>query len=615
MNNRQHTLNITSLNLSNGSYLQEESVSYDVNIFLERRTFLGLPLVSVSDYQRHGFCQEKPLEIPYSFSLPNSKILKIYYEKLINREFLPSTISFKTIKAPDQTIMQHIFKQYESIVNIKFIEQDINPIVRIFYFKARHRVFESSCHLNNTDKFVKGKQQYRLETQENYLLFNQHFFKSCDQLFLSARKYKTMAHETGHLLGLNHGFDQPNLKPEQNLTSYSLMNYALEYDTSRQLYVLPTSPLPPDIIALQHWLGPNPSQGKGNTIYDLSHYVSQTEQPYLTISTFYDIDGIDLITTKNVNASHVEINLRAFTHSNLHRGFFVMPQEIENLQIGKHSCSITLNQLDNIIDIRAAQKSTLTVDPLHCGEDVIIGFKSSDQLILECLSTPPESWHLSTTTACQPTFLADEVIPCQSQTTLAFDEKNKLHFINFEFKQFNLNSTVRSENSFCNNENIHSDNNHYYFSKLISSLPKEFAVDFLKAISCGAMLGFITNLTTNSLKKYHYNDKQIALIMIAMQTMIIFMFGNPTSGCTSLLLNILGHYMNYHPAFTRYGSILGGEIARDLTYSGLTTLPLRFAGSCLSFFAVDKINILNSWSAKKKGNQVADLEAIHLHCS
>ena len=551
-----------------------------------------------------GVCQKKPLTIKYSFSLIQTDLLKIN-NILTKYNDNSEYISFNELRIKDKELTLDAFKQYEKIANVKFIENTTRPHLHIFNFQLNSLSSDQSCSMYNTDHFLKGMAinfyKYR------YLIFNDVYFKSCDLYKNIPRKQKTIFHEIGHgAFGLEHGFDMGYLMEHQIYTSYSVMNYDHEFDYATNRTIYPITPMPADFIALQQWLGNNPLHNIGDSLYDLADYVPKSFQQYSTIAAIYDLDGIDTIKTTNINASFVTINLQPYSRSSLEYGYVLLAGTMENLQTGKHNCSITLNSANNIVDLRLASTSSIMTNPNHCGSDVIVGFKKTDTILFKnILSTHFPDCKLILYKQCADVVFAGEFIPCQNKTSIVFDGNNRIDFIN---SQLTIPETLNGFS--CTNVNYSSSEevlSQDLIHKVVTQFSKDLTSNFLNSLLHGSLIGYAMNLTRQELKKQQYSEQQIAILMIALQSIIIYSSGSYFSSGTALLISSLCNYIGFTNENASTAGLIASEIASDLSFSGVIKAPVKSAGAYLGTQIGQQLSQFGFWaSAKKVYNYLAE---------
>ncbi len=192
---------------------------------------------------------------------------------------------------------------------------------------------------------------------------------------IGAYAFKTLIHELGHALGLNHMGDYENaLVPScyQDSHVYSIMSYfgadgpyynsdvaQANWTDSSGDVISPQTPMINDILAIQSIYGAETNTRIGNTVYGFNSNISGdmaeiydftvNENPVLAI---YDSGGIDTLDLSGFSTK-CRISLVAGTFSDCNRMTFNLSiaylSTIENAVGGAGNDTITGNEADNIL--------------------------------------------------------------------------------------------------------------------------------------------------------------------------------------------------------------------------------------------------------------------------
>ncbi|SER09963.1 Matrixin [Nitrosomonas sp. Nm51] len=114
--------------------------------------------------------------------------------------------------------------------------------------------------------------------------------------------FLTILHEIGHALGLNHPFDDPDFPVANNTVSSTIMSYAaIPGDQNSIFDYYPTTPMPLDILAIQHIYGANTDYQSGNNIFRYTDDEMYHE-------TILDTGGTDTISYTGSQAALIQLD-------------------------------------------------------------------------------------------------------------------------------------------------------------------------------------------------------------------------------------------------------------------------------------------------------------------
>ena len=197
-------------------------------------------------------------------------------------------------------------------------------------------------------------------TQEQY---QEKFFTT-----KSNEGYKTILHEIGHAIGLEHPHQGIKLPKHLDDVKYTVMSY--NDNSVDDIGIYPTTPMPLDILAIQHLYGPNTEWQKGNTSYTFKN-----EDP--EFKTIWDAGGdTDVFNLSNQHVA-ATVDLRPGHFSSIGKNFVGEPAKqniaiayktlIENVVGSRYNDKLLGNDRDN--DLWGGE-----------GNDTIHGGRGSDML-------------------------------------------------------------------------------------------------------------------------------------------------------------------------------------------------------------------------------------------
>jgi len=565
----------------------------------------------------------KPFNITYTFSPSAQEFLQLYhYLESVKFHLTHTCNDFYGINYLDhdkKAMMVTAFKTWEGYANIRFTEDNRNPLLAIYVY-------------NPAAGYGQARHTNAVTTYSNSIIemggigFNQYFFSTfpiteTTMLELRASNYKVMLHEIGHALKLahpfRHEFDYFGVEGEAAYTSSSIMNYDIEY--YQGLPVIPTTPMPYDIEAVRLLYGNNLFSGRGDTLYNLedylpsSRYDNQTQhylsQTYKTIASLpWDNQGVDTLSTQGIAVRHIGnkvniINLRPFSRSYFETGFIAMPNiQIENVILTSEESNgkyrIVLNTQDNIVDMGSSAASTIILNPTNTGHDTVLHFNTAiHQLILEQpLGKARVEWHMRSIGLHNVT-LAGYKYSYTHSTRIDFDPYNHIvladvHPLDLGYRPIRVKQQNELDVLLKSREVDNVANN--FFDAAVE-FPEELFQDFQSAFVRGTFLTFITQLSDETLKKYQCSEQQIVMAHRVLQACITLYTGSMLSSLAGSLAISLIRYIG----LSEQNALLAGMITADVVGMASNFTPLGMLKTAVSGFGTYAGSYCTLWCKKK----------------
>ena len=131
--------------------------------------------------------------------------------------------------------------------------------------------------------------------------------------------YKTILHELGHALGLEHPHEGDTLPADEMNRKYTVMSYSEHPETGG---IEPSTLMLYDIAALQHLYGADTTATAGDDVYDLSNLVD-------TVLTIWDSGGHDVLdASASTHRVVLDLNAGAFSTSGTAYGWYPVTDNV-----------------------------------------------------------------------------------------------------------------------------------------------------------------------------------------------------------------------------------------------------------------------------------------------
>lgn len=203
-----------------------------------------------------------------SYSFPDidsfwSTDLLTGYGPTSDHESEPWNSSFEPIFELDQTYFIAALQQWENIANIHFVfVQETSSNVGDIRIAYTHADIDAQAW-TYLDPDPAGRLAY------NGDIWVEITGTSAEEDWTpGSYSFITIMHEIGHTLGLEHPFENSSFPVSLDTMSQTIMSYsAIAGDQSSELTFYPTTPMPLDILAIQHLYGQNNSYHSGDDNY------------------------------------------------------------------------------------------------------------------------------------------------------------------------------------------------------------------------------------------------------------------------------------------------------------------------------------------------------------
>ena len=233
-------------------------------------------------------------EITFSFYSGDMDTVNthVYSTSFADRVF---SADFLTFTEGQKELFREALQAWEAVANIKFIEVDevdgAAGTIRVFGSNADSGPAIATTLLPT--KYISGGDIWLFEG-----------IMESDWTRGEASAFRTIMHEIGHALGLNHTHDDIELPHELDYRNYSIMSYNDPAGAWMQpngkgdwIYTASNTPMVYDIQAIQYMYGANTDTNSDNTIY--TFHPSSPK-----IEAIWDGGGVDLIDLSAFNTSN-----------------------------------------------------------------------------------------------------------------------------------------------------------------------------------------------------------------------------------------------------------------------------------------------------------------------
>lgn len=514
-----------------------------------------------------------------------------------------------------QALQKMVMKQWEKVANINFTETKASSILDtdLFIFSQDRDFFSTTASAAVQPLFLCHPQNdfscYSQYTKAALVLNHQSLFASFSSTNIDQLEtYSTLLHETGHVIGLNHPFENINIKNQIINKIFSVMNYDREeryivfnnWGMSQSYYedFLPITPSIYDIKTAQLLYGKS-EWGKGNDTYDLvakqkfAYKLSEPKYTFFsranTLETIWDPNGQDILSANNTN-EHVVINLNQGVNyrSNIGQHYFILSGNFEHVIAGNHTNDIILNSLNNIVDLRNSHlESIITTNIDASGQDIVMGFNPlQDKIILET-SAKPSSWSVEAYTP-QLVNFGNETFSFSYASIIKLNNTNNtITLINvtpFELTEANIFIKEVAPEEGLQRRQLVTHN---------QTIASEIVCQGGKAFVLGWGTSFATNCTQYLLKnKFHFSNKQAEMACAGIHCAAAWYYGGFSIGMLPGMISLTCNYFGVSPQKTNYvttAATIAFNLPNLLSINGAVSLGCGLLGNAaangLTFFA------------------------------
>jgi hypothetical protein len=482
----------------------------------------------------------------------------------------------------ERQLIRGNFDYLETILNVRFVENGTGYQAPFFSFSQKSEYKKFGTELGFTN-FIPNYFCLPVEMTTKEIGFNINHL--ADDRF-PIEKNQTILHETLHwALTFTHPFERgyARTQPDKLATGFSIMNYAHEIDRDGYSQIIPVGLMPADLEAADYFIGVNENINQGDTVHELKNYAPDTDSSFHTIKMLVDRGGVDTLSAREIK-NDVVINLlrgssaRSEVRVDKQKSYVTLSHDtdIENVICGDAKTSVTLNELNNIVYAPLGVVSSLVIDPLHCGHDVFVG--SYDRIVLTKDYAAAESEWKTSSVGPSKVSIAGEEISFPFGTKIEFDANNDIVLANQKLEDFNPEKIIIKEKD---SESI-PDKTTASLWEVFSDTPDQLFFSFKDAFYQGALLTFLTSLTTEGLQRKGCTRNQIAAVNQAVKCLVTLYNGAYIASAAGCLTNVLLHSFGFSEQTCNLASTVASSTvnaAHHFSPLGLAKMAMGTAGS------------------------------------
>ncbi len=498
--------------------------------------------------------------------------------------FVNKSVPLTALSPWAETQLQNCLSWWENTANIRFVKDDLNPLIRIFEFTQVKSNEETLGFSHEGTNHLRGRAGVG---------FNTEFMKSFGPTANNQEMFDTFYHEIGHTLSLAHPFHHnfSVTHPDAQTTSHTVMAYDAEFDPTLNKKLTAITPMPADIDAMHFLYGKNTRARRGNDDYHVSFFTEK--EPGTIASLPWDAAGIDTLSAENVDGP-VTLDIRRYGRSATSKGYIMTPNiELENVIGGKGRNTIFLNELNNNVDVSDSAFTKLIIDPKNCGHDTVKGFNPArDKITLLAMPGQTATWKLIATT------IKDTHGNPVNSTVIQFSKINTVTLLGVNKEQIQPETITHNATLAADAKKLtarQADADKALWAEL-GLLPAQLVTDFSNAFLRGTALTFIDTLTDETLFYYGVQEDLRDFVLALLHCFYIILSGTILTNAAGFVIAEAMRVFGINDATcNKVGAacVTLLNIAQDLSPVGLarTTASLvgSYAGSYLTFWARKKI--------------------------